>query len=105
MCFLGALNSEVTSDVTGAIDEVDILFVPIGGNGVLDPHEAYKLAVKFEAKMIVPVGLDTEGFQKDALKIFCKEGGTSEPKPVDKLTLKRKDLDGKEGEVVIFSVS
>jgi L-ascorbate metabolism protein UlaG (beta-lactamase superfamily) len=106
MCFLGALSdAEISSDISGAIDEVDILFVPIGGNGVLDPHDAYKLAVKFEPKLIVPVGLDTEGFQKDALKVFCKEGGTPEPKPIDKLTIKRKDLDGKEGEVVIFSIS
>lgn len=106
MCFLGAINSkDVSNETTEAIDEVDILFVPIGGNGVLDPHDAYKLAVKFEPKMIVPVGLDTSGVVKDALKIFCKEGGTPEPKPIEKLTLKRKDLDGKEGEVVIFSVS
>jgi L-ascorbate metabolism protein UlaG (beta-lactamase superfamily) len=106
LCFLGGHNSkDVPTETTEAIDEVDILFVPIGGNGVLDAHDAYKLAVKFEPKMIVPVGLDGEGASKEALKIFCKEGGVEQPKPVDKLTLKKKDLEGKEGEVVVFSIS
>jgi L-ascorbate metabolism protein UlaG (beta-lactamase superfamily) len=107
MCFLGAIDdiADVGSEAMEAIGEVDMLFVPIGGNGVLDPHDSYKLAVKLEPRMIIPVGLDTEGAQKDALKVFCKEGGAPEPKPVDKLTLKKKDLDGKEGEVTVFSVS
>ena len=106
MCFLGAIDTkDVSSETKEAIDEVDMLFVPIGGEGVLDPHDAYKLAVKFEPKMIVPVGIDGEASAKDALKIFCKEGGVEQPKAVDKLTLKKKDLDGKEGEVVVFSIS
>jgi L-ascorbate metabolism protein UlaG (beta-lactamase superfamily) len=106
MCFLGAHDEkDISSEANEAIDELDILFVPIGGSGVLDPHDAYKLAVQFEPKMIVPVGLDGIGAAKDALKIFCKEGGVEQPKPIDKLTLKRKDLDGKEGEIAVFSVS
>ena len=106
MCFLGALDAkELSKETLEEIDDVDILFVPIGGNGVLDPHEAYKLAIKFEPKIIVPVGIDGEGASKDALKIFFKEGGEGETKPVDKLTLKKKDLEGKEGDIVVFSAS
>lgn len=106
ICFLGALNSkDLASETKEAIDEVDMLFVPIGGNGVLDASDAYKLAVQFEPKLIVPMGLDGAEANKDALKVFCKEGGVDQPKPVDKLTIKRKDLDGKEGEIVLFSVS
>ncbi len=106
MCFLGALESkDIATETTESIDEVDMLFVPISGNGVLDPHDANKVGLKFEPKMIVPVGMDTDGAVKDALKIFCKESGAEQPKPVDKLTLKKKDLDGKEGEVVVFSAT
>lgn len=105
ICFLGALDiKDISNETKEAIDEVDILFVPIGGNGVLDPHAAHKLAVSFEPKIIVPTGIDTKGAEKDALKIFCKESGDEQPKPVDKLTLKKKDLEGKEGEIVIFDV-
>jgi hypothetical protein len=36
------------------------------------------------------------------LKEFLKEAGNDKIKPVDKLTLKRKDLTGKEGDVVVL---
>ncbi len=103
ICFLGALDSkEITPEIKGALDEVDILFIPIGGKGTLSAADAYKLAVQFEPKIIIPIGYDDD---KDALKTFLKEGGGEQSKPVDKLTLKRKDLEGKEGEIVILAAS
>ena len=103
VCFLGALDSkEIADDTLEAIDEVDMLFVPIGGNGVLSAEDAYKLAVKFEPKVIIPMGFDTTK-TKDQLKIFLKEGGSEDIKPIDKLTVKRKDLEGKEGDIIVLS--
>jgi L-ascorbate metabolism protein UlaG (beta-lactamase superfamily) len=103
VCFLGALDSKDIADETlEAIDEVDMLFVPIGGNGVLSAEDAYKLAVKFEPKVIIPMGFDTSK-TKEQLKIFLKEGGSEDVKPVDKLTVKRKDLEGKEGDIIVLS--
>ncbi|MBX4198291.1 MBL fold metallo-hydrolase [Candidatus Parcubacteria bacterium] len=104
ICFLGALNSkDIPNEAKEAIEEVDLLFVPVGGNGVLDPHDAYKLAVQFEPKTIIPMGFDTG--DKDSLKVFLKEGGEESLKPVDKLTIKKKDLEGKEGEIITLSAS
>src|SRR3989344_1849238 len=38
LCFLGALNDkDLSSETKEAIDGIDILFVPVGGNGVLEP--------------------------------------------------------------------
>jgi L-ascorbate metabolism protein UlaG (beta-lactamase superfamily) len=102
--FLGGIDeADIPSAAKEAIDEVDILFVPIGGKGTLNAHDAYKLAVKFEPKVIIPMGFDIG--EKDALKVFLKEGGDESPKPIDKYTIKRKDLDGKEAEVVILATS
>ncbi len=101
ICFLGALDSkDISSETKEALGEVDMLFVPIGGNGVLAPSDAYKLAVQLEPKVIIPIGVDTG--DKDALKVFFKEGGEDSVKPIDKLTVKRKDLDGKEGEIMVL---
>ncbi|MEK7609759.1 MAG: MBL fold metallo-hydrolase [Patescibacteria group bacterium] len=101
ICFLGALNTtELPKEADEAIDEVDILFVPIGGDGVLDPAKAYKLAVSIGPKIIIPVNYGDIG-DKDALKKFLKEAGEN-PKPEAKLTLKKKDLEGKEADVVIL---
>jgi L-ascorbate metabolism protein UlaG (beta-lactamase superfamily) len=106
LCFLGALGQvdSIDSDTKEALDDVDILFVPIGGNGVLDPAEAYKMAVKLEPKIIIPIHYGDE-LNKNALKTFLKEGGEESVKPVDKLTVKKKDLEGKEGDIVVLSAT
>ncbi|MDE2037956.1 MAG: MBL fold metallo-hydrolase [Patescibacteria group bacterium] len=101
ICYLGALDqSELPKEADEAIDGVDILFVPIGGDGVLDPARAYKLAVSMGPKLIIPIHFGDIG-GKDALKAFLKEAGES-PKPEAKLTLKKKDLEGKEAEVMVL---
>lgn len=102
VCFLGALgNTELSPEARSAMGEADILFVPIGGDGVLSASDAYKLAVKAEPKIIIPIHFGEVG-DKSALKTFLKEADSEEVKPVDKLTLKRKDLDGKEALVVVL---
>ena len=101
ICFLGSLSTEqLPKDADEAIDDVDILFVPIGGNGVLNAESAYKLAVSIGPKIIIPIHYGDIG-TKDALKVFLKEAGEN-PKPESKLTLKKKDLEGKEAEVVVL---
>jgi len=102
LCFLGALSdSHISAETKEAIDGVDILFVPIGNEGVLDAVSAHKLAVQFEPKMIIPCHYGEVG-DKNALKNFLKESGEENGKPVDKLTVKRKDLEGLEGEVIVL---
>lgn len=101
ICFLGSLTSEngkLDSKVREQIDSPDILFVPIGNLDNLSITNAYKLAVSFEPKIIIPMDYT----DKD-LKAFLKESGDENVQVVDKLTLKQKDLIGKEGEVVVLS--
>jgi L-ascorbate metabolism protein UlaG (beta-lactamase superfamily) len=101
ICFLGAINTtELPKEADENIDAVDILFVPISGDGVLDPAKAYKLAVSIGPKIIIPVNYGDTG-DKDALKKFLKEAGEN-PKPEPKLTLKKKDLEGKDADVVVL---
>ncbi|MEK7187117.1 MAG: MBL fold metallo-hydrolase, partial [Patescibacteria group bacterium] len=46
LCFLGALsNPELSSEVLEALENIDILFTPANGEGVLSSSVAYKLAV------------------------------------------------------------
>ena len=98
LCFLGALgNAEVSSEAKSSIENVDILFVPISGEGVLNPSEAYKFAVSLEPSVIIPMNFDEK-----SLRAFLKEGGEAAGKPIDKLTIKKKDLEGKEGEIIML---
>lgn len=96
--FLGALaDVEFSKDSHEAINSPDILFIPIGGKGMLDAKGSAKLASSLEPKLIIPMD-----YEESALKAFLKELGEEKTEAVDKLTLKRKDLDNKEGEVVIL---
>ena len=103
LCFLGALSDDkLSSEFLEAIDNVDILFLPIGADGVLDAAKADKLAVTLAPKIIIPMHYGDVGIN-NALKIFLKEAGEEGIKPIDKLTVKKKDLDSQEGEIVILS--
>ncbi len=105
LCFLGALSDEKLSpEFLEAIEDIDILFLPIGDDGVLDAKKANKLAVTLEPKIIIPMHYGDVG-ASGALKSFLKETGEEGVKPIDKLTIKKKDLDGKEGEIIILSQS
>jgi len=105
LCFLGALSEEkLSAETKEAIDGVDILFVPIGGDGVLQPAAAHKLAVQFEPKLIITSHFGEVGIP-NALKTFLKEADEESSKPIDKLTIKKKDLEGKQGDVVVLESS
>lgn len=100
MVFLGALSQpEIDPKILGEFGDIDILFIPIGGKDVLDVPQASKLAVKLEAKLIIPMHYD------DAqLKAFLKEESAQNVTPVDKLTIKKKDVAAMEGEIVVLKV-
>lgn len=110
LVFLGALGEgELSHEAKEELDNIDVLFVPIGGDGVLDHAAAYKLAVQLGPKAVVPMHYpSTSSGQagmgaKDALKGFLKEAGADDVKPVEKLTVKKKDLDGKEAEIIVLA--
>ena len=99
MLFLGGQEGPIPASVADIIDTVDLLFVPIGGKGVYDAKEAYKVAMNLEPKMVVPMHF--KDIKDETLKAFLKEDGAT-LSPLDKLTIKRKDLENKEGEVVVL---
>ncbi|HUC88529.1 MAG TPA: MBL fold metallo-hydrolase [Candidatus Paceibacterota bacterium] len=100
LCFLGAVSNKIKldSNVLEEIGSPDILFVPIGNNELLAPSEAYKLAVSIEPKIIIPMDYDEK-----TLKAFLKEGGQEKIAPIEKLSIKSKELIGREGEIVVLS--
>lgn len=102
---LGALGTkELPSDLKETLDSIDILFAPIGGEGVLEPSPAHELAVSIEPKVVIPSHYAGTGI-KNALDIFLKEEGTenSNRKPQEKYTVKAKDIEMSQSEVVVLS--
>ena len=95
---LGALaDEELSKEARENLGEIDVLFVPIGGDGVLTPAKAHELAVSLEPKIIIPMHYDEK-----TLQAFLKAAGNGS-ETVDKLTLKKKDLIGRDGSIIVVT--
>ena len=98
---LGALaDTELSHEARESIDEIDVLFVPVGGDGVLSPGKAHELAVSLEPKVIIPMHWSGIGGPK-SLEAFLKAAGNGSEK-VDKFTLKKKDMVGRDGSIIVL---
>jgi L-ascorbate metabolism protein UlaG (beta-lactamase superfamily) len=100
MVFLGALSSSIIdAKILEQFGDVDILFVPVGGDDVLDASSASSLGVKLEAHVIIPMHYDAA-----ALEAFLKEEGVEDVKAEEKFTVKKKELLEREGDIVVLKV-
>ncbi len=99
---LGALaDTELSKEAREGIGEIDVLFVPVGNDGVLTAAKAHELAVSLEPKIIIPMHWSGMGESK-SLEAFLKDAGNGSEK-VDKLTLKKKDLIGRDGSILVLT--
>ncbi|HXK40342.1 MAG TPA: MBL fold metallo-hydrolase, partial [Candidatus Paceibacterota bacterium] len=97
LCFLGTLGSaELPAETLEALPDIDILFIPVGGGGVLDPKEARRLVASLEPRVTIPMH-----YAPDTLSAFLKEEGAA-PTPLEKLTIKKKEILEKEGEIIVL---
>ena len=104
-CHLGDLGQEkLTDSQLEAIGDIDVLMIPVDGVYTLSAREAVKIVKQIEPGIVIPMHYKLPGLTEKLadVKDFLKEAGLNGEKPVDKLTLKKKDLNNKEMEVVIF---
>lgn len=98
VCFLGKAGDDklLSTEAKEIASNADMIFVPVGD----DPAGAYKTALAFDPNMIVPYDYDGPSLAR-----FLKEGGQEKNESQDKATLKRRDLDGKEGYILVLAPS
>lgn len=100
ICFLGHISQMPEPDILEQLEEIDILFIPAGGKPFMEQTTAAKLIKQISPKIVIPSFFKITGLKRpaDDLKIFLEEtnGYKKEPqeKLQEKLTIKRKDLDG-----------
>lgn len=94
---IGHVYPELSDDQLEELGTIDVLFIPVGGNGyTLDPIGALKVIKKIEPKLVIPShyadkGVKYEVPQQDLSEVV--KGLSMEPKEtVDKLKLKPSDL-------------
>ncbi len=86
-----------------ALEEVDVLLVPVGGGNSLNAAQASELVSMLEPKIVVPMHYQTPGLTVDLEPIdrFLKEMGVTEPREVDKLKISSRKL-SEEMEIVLL---
>ncbi|MCC6198671.1 MBL fold metallo-hydrolase [Candidatus Nomurabacteria bacterium] len=96
IAFLGLANEEkaFSPEAKEIAAGADLVCVYVGD----EPAKAYKTALSFDPSLIIPFGAS-----KEMLAKFLKEGGQEKNELQDKATLKRRDLDGKEGLIIALA--
>jgi len=100
IAFLGLTGDEksFSNEAKEIAGNADMLFVPVSGALDLDASTAYKTAVSFSPNVIIPYEYESSDLER-----FLKEGGQDKNEVQDKATLKRRDLDGKQGHIIVLA--
>ncbi len=104
LAHLGDLGTELSISQLEKIGDIDILFIPVGGKYTLDGKQAAEVARKIEPAIIVPIHYKIPGLTLDISdeKDFCSELGNCSTEKVNKINLKKSDLEGKEMEITLM---
>ena len=94
---LGHIFPNLSDDQLERIGMVDVLIVPVGGNGyTLDPIGALNVIKKIEPKVVIPTHFESKGIEypvpQQSLEQALKELGMEVAQTTSKLKLKSTDL-------------
>lgn len=105
ICHLGDLGQDKLSDQElELIGEADILLIPVGGVYTIGPKRAAVIVNQIEPKLVIPMHYHLPGLKLGLGKVqdFLKEMGVNKKTPVERLTVKRKDLTASETKIVVM---
>ncbi len=90
-CHLGDIAHELTQQQLEEIGNVDVLFVPVGGDKTLDPSEAGSLISQIEPRVVIPMhyALPQQSAVRDLAPLdkFIHEMGIKDPQPQEKFSI------------------
>ncbi|MGW8185483.1 MAG: MBL fold metallo-hydrolase [Candidatus Moraniibacteriota bacterium] len=106
ICHLGDLGVDLTVKQLEKIGDVDILMIPVGGKYTIDSKRAVEITRKLSPSIVIPIHYKIKGMNIDIAdeKEFCAELGNCPKEKVNKITLKKKDLEEKNMEILLMKV-
>jgi len=115
ICHLTDLSKEQVVGVLDKIGQVDILMIPVGGNyklkkteiASLDTEKALGVIGDIDPRIVIPMNFKIPklNISLDGPEKFLKSLGSSDINPLEKYTIKKKDLPQEGREVVLMKVS
>ena len=107
ICHLGDLGQkELSEKELEEIGEVDILMIPVGGDGAtLDAKDAAHIISQIEPKIAIPMhyNLPKLKLKLDELDLFLRVMGKKEVQAEDKLNIKKKDLSEEGFQLIVLN--
>lgn len=102
---LGMAKKALTEKQRELLSDVDILFVPVGGEGCYDAEAAMKAVNELEPRIVIPIAFQSDNNPKaQPIATFLKEMGvTNQDKPETKAIVKKKDLPSEETQVIVLA--
>ncbi len=94
VCHLGDLGHVLTSQQVEAIDNVDVLLLPVGGMSTLNASMAAAVIRQLEPKTVVPMHYKTLAINRELEPVekFFKEMGIEQINPQPKLSVSKSNL-------------
>ncbi|MEF8880051.1 MAG: MBL fold metallo-hydrolase [Candidatus Thermoplasmatota archaeon] len=104
-CHLGDLGHNLDDETVDKIGEMDILFIPVGGNFTIDGREAWKVIEKLSPKIVVPMHFKIGGLSIPiaGLEEFMEENKYKVFKVGNEIQINKEDLP-EEPEVWTFTL-
>lgn len=101
--FLGALDTDLSTEQLEIIESVDILLLPVG---TLSKGQRTSVVSQIEPRVVIPYLFTQAGIKKlelEPIDVFLKEMAAQAQTPIDKYTIKHKDLPQDETQVHILT--
>ena len=106
VCHLGDLGHILTENQVEAIGEVDILFIPVGGKYTIEPEQVKEVISQLEPNVVVPMHYKISGLKLDISdeKPFFSIMGEKVKEKVQKINIKKKDLEAMENKIMLMKI-
>lgn len=88
-CHLGFLGHKLTDDMMENLQNIDVLFVPVGGKYAMDAKKAHEVIEEIEPSVVIPMLYKYEGesLDVDPIANFLKEEGVKNPLEMEKYSI------------------
>lgn len=105
LCHLGDFGQkELLDEQLEKIGDIDILMIPVGGIYTIDSKIASKIISQIEPKIVIPMHYQIPRLRVklEGLDKFLKAMGTKSIEPLNKLSIKKKDLPQEGVKIVVL---
>jgi L-ascorbate metabolism protein UlaG (beta-lactamase superfamily) len=106
LCHLGDLGEELDKEQLAELEEIDVLFIPVGGTFTLDPEGAWQVIKALMPKVVVPMHYRVGGLSLSIQPVenfLAKTDKNSIVKVGNEIEFSKEDLPEKQ-EVWVFSL-